>query len=49
MEQVLEYNRNEDAEKTLYSIVKIEVETQSVMLNRYYDNAHFQKTKIRTR
>ena len=33
----LEYNRNEDAEKTLYSVVKTEVETQSVMLNGYYD------------
>lgn len=33
----LEYNRNEDAEKTHYSIIKLEVETQSVMLNGYYD------------
>lgn len=33
----LEYNRNEDAEKNLYGIVKTEIETQSIMLNAYYD------------
>lgn len=34
----LEYNGNDDAEKTSYAgIIKTKVETQSVMLNGYYD------------
>ena len=33
----LEYNQNENVESTLYGVAKAEVETQSVMLNGYYD------------
>lgn len=33
----LEYNKNEDAEKTFYGLVKFKIDTQSIMLNTYYD------------
>ena len=33
----LEYNQNEVAESTLFGVAETEVETQSVMLNGYYD------------
>ena len=33
----IEYNKNETAEKSFYNIISGEVDTQSLMLNAYYD------------
>ena len=33
----LEYNKNADAKKTHYSLINMEIESQSLMINGYYD------------